>query len=124
MICMAGGTYSDYDPRNVRQFFGRTFVTGSARYGLDKEGKVVGSIGVVGKEVELIAGIEGKFYNYFTSYLNKRDGTKEGLSQLVRDYGSEPNKGKHLVIILKTPIVSEDQTESYGLVSSVIQKVE
>ncbi len=122
---------NQYNPRNVRDFFGKTFVTLDSkkgeyhRHGLSAEGKATGSIGIVGEEVELIAGVKPQYYNFINDYMTSATCTKKGLDARVLGVGQMPEKGLHLVMVLKDPIKSEEfHTETYGMISSPIEKIE
>lgn len=112
----------NFDPTNVQDYHGRTFVTKSgSRYGITDEGKFHGRPSIEGADILMVAGIETGLY---TEVLSTFDGknTKANLDKLILEHGQQPRQGLHLILSLTEQAYAEKHRE--GFISSLIEKVE
>ena len=131
----------DYDPRNVEQYRGTTFVTDrKSRYGITADGKFTGRPSIEGAEVQLIAGMDKETSEAARSLLGVNlpapvsDETqifalegpatdrKADLDALIMKFGKRPRKGLYLVVSVTYDSV--EVTRRNGLVSSRIDHIE
>lgn len=113
---------SKYDPSNISQYFGKTFMTKrGSLYKISNEGRFIGRPSIEGADVMLIAGVDGELFEGVRDCLNKLYHGKKELDNLILKYGQKPQSGLHLVISL-TP-ESAKQKDRYGLISSLIDRI-
>jgi hypothetical protein len=114
---------SDYNPKNIQQYFGKTFVTKSgSKYGISRDGRFTGRPSIEGAEILLIAGVSENNYWNIRQFLDYSfPESKKKLDDLILEKGLEPIPGLHLVVSLKPNAVKE--TERFGLISSIIEDI-
>ena len=107
-----------YDPTNIQQYYGKTFVTRSSRYRITEDGRFSGRPSIEGARIDLIAGVGPVEERRIK---NPGGISKERLDSLIMEHGVEPSKGLYLAISL----AAEDAKEKNrtGLVTSLIKDI-
>ena len=108
-----------YNPRDISQYFGKTFTTESgSKYSITNDGKVRGRESIENYSIELIAGLEDS--EFLRSKYDSH--SKEILDSIIRKSGKKIKKGLHLVISLKDDAAL--QTSRVGLSTGKIIAIE
>ena len=111
-----------YDPANIQQYFGTEFVTANSTYYIDTKGKFRGRPSINGRTINLIAGIDHKYFQKVVNcfYTPEPELTKE-LETIIKQEGQEVKPGLHLVISLKPDYTS--LSNKTGFITSLIKKI-
>jgi len=121
---------ADYDPLDVAQFYGRTFISSHGScYTVTENGKISGRPSIEGADIEYIAGmyfnkIKQKDAERLVILERSRDvfGIKELVDCIIKEYGEMPREGLGLVLTLTTDSVK--RTSRWGLKVELIERIE
>ena len=102
----------EFDPSNVFQFKGKTYVTHGSSYSISNTGELVGGNIPETAFVEILCGLPGKHRWVVESYINH--GERKEMIEYVMRNAELPVDGNHLTVVF-----TEKGEEAVGLVGHI-----
>jgi len=112
-----------YDPRDVQQYYGKTFVTESgSEYKITEDGRIFGRKSIDGAKVMMIASINHIGLAYALDCLDSGSAEKKvALEKTILEYGEEPESEYRVVFCLTQDSVVEKQRQ--GFITSPLDRI-